>query len=229
MKRNYISPEFIYQKVHGSLNMVEHSSFFGSKMLSIDDSVSILNDNIIYYQLASGEQLDFNSESSLPQVIYDAVLDKKSNHTLILDPAQTDIQKEGNAAWILDVNLKSVLTDYIFATLKKWRTFEGIRNNMTIGNNVDSSIKQYITANVIDRYKFTKLELFIKSVDLVNVGGLKYDNVYDVSIDLSNNLFTKFQTITDSYDKDLRVKFYQPDPAGLYSFNYYFNLYFDRV
>ena len=197
MKRNYISPEFIYQKVHGSLNMVEHSSFFGSKMLSIDDSVSILNDNIIYYQLASGEQLDFNSESSLPQVIYDAVLDKKSNHTLILDPAQTDIQKEGNAAWILDVNLKSVLTDYIFATLKKWRTFEGIRNNMTIGNNVDSSIKQYITANVIDRYKFTKLELFIKSVDLVNVGGLKYDNVYDVSIDLSNNLFTKFQTITD--------------------------------
>ena len=80
MRRTYISPEFVYQKVHGTLNMVEHSSFFGSKMLEIDDNLNIKNDNIVYYQLSNGEQLDINAESNLPQIVYDAVIDKKNNH-----------------------------------------------------------------------------------------------------------------------------------------------------
>ena len=46
MRRTYISPEFIYQKVNGTFNMQEHSSFFGSKMIEIDDEIVIKNDNI---------------------------------------------------------------------------------------------------------------------------------------------------------------------------------------
>ena len=229
MCRNYISPEFNYKKVYGSLNMTEHSSFFGSKMLEIADNLNIINDNIIYYQQSTGEQVDLNSERSLPQVVYDAVSDKGNNQTLILDDAQTDSEKNGAARWILDIQLQSVLRDYIFATMKKWRTFEGVLNTMTINNNVDAAIKEYIDKNVLSRYKFTKVELFIQSVDLLTIGGLKYNNKFDVTIEATETLYTKFQTETDTNDLDIRLKFYQPQPANQYAFNYYFNLYFEKL
>lgn len=229
MRRTYISPEFNYKKVHGSFNMSEHSSFFGSKMLEIDDSLNVTNDNIIYYQQPSGEQSDLNSEKSLPQVVYDAVSDKKNNQKLILDDAQSESDKNGTARWILDIQLQSVLRDYIFATMKKWRTFEGVLNTMTINNNVDAAIREYIDKNVLNRYSFTKVELFIKSVDLLTVGGLKYDNKFDFTIESPSTLYTKFQTETDANNLDIRLKFYQPLPANQYAFNYYYNLYFEKL
>jgi hypothetical protein len=229
MRRTYISPEFIYQKVHGTLNMTEHSSFFGSKMLEIDDNLNIKNDNIVYYQLSNGEQLDLNSESNLPQIVYDAVIDKKNNHKLFLDESQSDSDKDSNARWILDIQLQSVLRDYIFATMKKWRTFEGVKNNMTMNNNVNASIKEYIDKNVLSRYKFTKVELFLQPVDLLTIGGLKYGNSFDVTIESPTTIYTKFQTETDANDLDIRLKFYQEKPAREFAFNYYFNLYFEKL
>jgi len=229
MRITSISPEFIYQKVNGTFNMVEHSSFFGSKMLEIDDSISIKNDNIIYYEQSNGEQLDANVESALPQIVYNAVDDKRNNQILKLDDAQTDEQKQGNARWILDIQIQSVLRDYIFATMKKWRTFEGVKNNMTISNNVDSAIKEYIDKNVLNRYKFSKIEFFLQSVDLISVGGLKYNNQYDPTIESSTTLYTKFSTETDANDLDIRLKFYQELPANLNAFKYYFNLYFEKL
>jgi len=209
--------------------MLEKSSFFGSKMLNIDSSISIKNDNIIYYQNANGEQIDLNSEKSLPQILYDAVIDKKNNHTITLDASQTDAQKDGSASWILDIQIKSVLRDYLFATMKKWRTFEGVLNNMTLNNSVDSAIYDYLDKNILSRYKYSRVELFYQPVDLLNVGGLKYDNQFDVSIESSSTLFSKFQTNTDSTDIDLKLTFSQNMPADYYSFNYYYNLYFEKI
>jgi hypothetical protein len=167
-------------------------------MLEIDDNLNIKNDNIVYYQLSNGEQLDLNSESNLPQIVYDAVIDKKNNHKLFLDESQSDSDKDSNARWILDIQLQSVLRDYIFATMKKWRTVEGVKNNMTMNNNVNASIKEYIDKNVLSRYKFTKVELFLQPVDLLTIGGLKYGNSFDVTIESPTTIYTKFQTETDN-------------------------------
>lgn len=230
MRRTYISPEFEYSKVYGTLNMNEHSSFFGSKMLEIEDVISIKNDNIIYYQLSNGEQIDISSESGIyPQIIYDAVNDKNKNHTIIMDESQTEFEKNQNARWIIDIQIQNILRNYIFATLKKFRTFEGVRNNMTINNSVDSAIIEYIDTNILSRYKFNRIEFFLKSIDLLNVGGLKYNNKFDVNIESTQSLFTKFETDTDANDIDLRLKFYQNKPASQNSFNYYFNLYFEKL
>ena len=49
MRRNYISPEFINSSIYGTYNMVEESNFFSAKMLYIEDSIYISNQNIIYY------------------------------------------------------------------------------------------------------------------------------------------------------------------------------------
>jgi hypothetical protein len=50
MRRSYISPEFEYNRVFGTLNMKEESSFFGSKMLEIEDSLELHNQGIVYFQ-----------------------------------------------------------------------------------------------------------------------------------------------------------------------------------
>lgn len=229
MRRTYISPEYQYQKVYGTFNMVEHSSFFGSKMLEIEDSISIKNDNIIYYQLENGVQLDAASEERLDQIVYNAILDKGSNHKLFIDDSQSESDKDGKARWILDIKLKDILKNYIFSTMKKYRTFEGVTNDMTVNNSVNASMRGYIDKNVLNRYKFTRVEFFLQSVDLLTIGGLKYGNKYDSNVESSSNIYTKFQSETDANDVDIRLTFYQDKPATRYAFNYYFNIYFEKL
>lgn len=230
MRRSYISPEFSYNRVFGTFNMLEQSSFFGSKMLEIADKIQINNENVIYYQQPNGEQISLNVESALPQVVYDSVADKGVNHTLILDESQSETQKDGNARWILEIKLRNVLRNYIFANLKKFRTFEGVEGFMVVDKNVNSAIFNYIDNNILNRYKFSNVEFFYKPVDILTVGGLKYNNKYDVNIEIvPNTKFTKIQTETDSEGIDVKVIFYQDKPASQFSFNYYFNLYFEKL
>jgi hypothetical protein len=229
MRRTYISPEFEYKKVFGTFNMSEKSSFFGSKMLEIEDKIEIKNESIIYYQNLTGEQLDLVAERNLPQIIFDTVTDKNKNHKLILDDSQLEPDRNGNTAWILDIEVKTILQNYLFATMKKWRTFEGISNDITYDNNVNIALTEYITKNVINRYKFTKLEFFLKTIDLLTLNRRKWENNFDVNIETKDYLFTKFQTQTEANDLDIRLKFYQSKPGSQYSFNYYFNLYFEKL
>lgn len=230
MRRTYISPEFEYKKVHGSLNMLEQSTFFGSKMLEIPDKIEILNENVVYFQLSNGEQLNLEAEKNLPQVVYDTVLDKQTNHSLKLDESQSEEDKLKNTRWILSISVKNILKNYIYATMKKFRTFEGLENNMTINNNVNAALLDYIDKNVLSRYKFNRVELFLKSVDLLTVSGLKYNNQYDSTMELNpGTLYTKFQTQTDVNDLDITLTFYQPDISSRYAFSYYYNLYFEKL
>jgi hypothetical protein len=46
MRRSYISPEYQNKAVSGTLNMLEESTFFGAKMLEVDDSIKIENQDI---------------------------------------------------------------------------------------------------------------------------------------------------------------------------------------
>jgi hypothetical protein len=46
MRRSYISPEYQNKAVSGTLNMLEESTF-GAKMLEVDDSIKIENQDII--------------------------------------------------------------------------------------------------------------------------------------------------------------------------------------
>lgn len=229
MRRSYISPEFIYSKVNGTLNMSEQSSFFGSKMIDIDDYIQIKNENIIYYQLSSNEQIDIISENSLPQKVYDTVLDKKLSHALIIDESQSESQKNNNTKWILNIQLRSVLRNYLFSTLKKYRTFEGVKNNMTKYNDVNSSITEYIDLNILNRYKFKSIDMYVSYVDLLMLNGLKYNNQYDANIENVNNIFKKIQTETEQDEKSMKIYFTQEKNSSLYAFKYYYNLYYEKI
>lgn len=232
MRRSYISPEFTYNNVFGTYNMIEQSSFFGSKMLEIEDSIKIADNNIIYYQNLNNEQLDLLIENSLSPIVYNASNDKNSNHTLVVDESQTKYQLENNTKWIMNIDLSQILSDYIFAILKQSRTFEGVKNAMTLNNDVNFAMRNYISSNVLNRYKYSKIELYLKYNDLRNQNILRYKNNWSTnptSIQTDANLLKRVQTET-AYDySSLRVLFDQEKPSSQYSFDYYFNILFEKI
>lgn len=228
MRRNYISPEYKYVPVCGTYNMLEQTSFFGSKMLEIEDLINISNDNIVYYQSDTKEQISYLLEKNLQPIVYSTIADKKANHTITLGESQSDLQKSQNARWVIRVNLKTILTNYLFATLKKYRTFEGVKNNMTIYNNIDSGITEYITKNVLNRYKYSSLQFFVNYKSFSQTDTLKHDNTFMEMFNTSL-ITSKAQVLLDSDEKILTIIFNQEKNASEYNFDYYFNLVFEKV
>jgi hypothetical protein len=229
MKRTYISPEFKYNLVNGSFKMAEDVSFFSSKMLKIDELLSITNDNLVYYQLPNGEQLDEESEKSFSEILFDATVQKKNNHSIIIDADQSEQSKNEKAKWVLSIDLKTILIDYIFAKMKFYRTFNGLRNSMTRNNDVNSAIVDYIKLNVLSRYKLLEVEFFLDYVNLTEEGKLKYANEYDPNIQNIDNKVRNFTQEINFDNSQLRLLFNQQELASKYSFKYYFNLYYERI
>jgi hypothetical protein len=228
MRRTYISPEFKINKVYGTFNMVEESNFFGAKMLEIEDFIEIVNQDIIYYQKDTNEQLDLSVESSLTSIVYSSSTNKQNNHTLTLDKSQPQYQLNKNTKWILDINLDQIFNDFVFSSLKKYRTFEGLKNNMTLEKDVNVAIRKYITTNVRNRYKLNRVELLVDYKDLRNQNILKWKNVWNSKL-TSDKKMNKIQTETASDESKITIIFEQEKPSETYNYEYYFNIYFDKL
>jgi len=229
MRRTYISPEYQNRAVYGTLNMVEESTFFGAKMLEIEDTISIDNQDIIYYQKLNGEQLDFSIESSLSSIVYSSSTNKLNNHTLELDTTQPKYQLDNNTRWILTIDLKTIIIDYLYATLKRYRTFEGVKNEMTMFNDVNVGVRNYIQSNVLNRYKFKSIDLYVRYQDLRNQSLLRYKNNWDNNIINPTYKLIKFQTETEFDESSIRITFNQEKPSNTYSMDYYFNILFEKI
>ena len=229
MRRTYISPEFNHDDIYGTFNMVEESNFFGSKMLEIEDSIYIDTQNIIYYQNTNGEQIDLSSEQILESNVYSSSTSKDLYKNLILDESQSSYVKDNSTRWILSVNLRSILIDFLYAELKRYRTFEGIKNTMTVNNDVNSSLKNYITENVINRYKFSRIDLYIEYKDMRSNSLFRFKNNWNYLAYSPQNQLKKIQTETQFDGSSVRVLFNQEKPSTIYNFNYYFNVLFEKL
>lgn len=227
MRRTYISPEYNNNIVNGTFNMVEQSSFFGSKMLETESQISIDNNDIIWYQRTNNEQIDFSIESSLKSKFYSSSDNKRKNHRLLIDEKQSQFQKERNTKWILEINLSSILQNYVFASMKKYRTFEGLKNEMTIYNDVDVALNEYIKSNVLNRYRFSKIELFIEYKELRNSNILRYKNIWNPNVP-KDSILDKFQLNQVIPDSLISISFDQR-PSSQFAFEYYFNILFDKI
>jgi hypothetical protein len=229
MRRSYISPEYNNIPIYGTFNMVEESNFFAAKMLEVEDSIYISNQNIIYYQKSTGEQVDLAIESSLPTQVYSASDNMKSHQRLTLDETQLNYQKESNTKWILDIDLRDILSDYLFAIMKRYRTFEGITNPITKTNDVNTAIREYISNNVANRYKLSRLDLYVSYTDLRSQNVLRYKNTWKYTIASDSNLLKKKQVDVAFDESTLKVLFTQEKPSSEYNFDYYFNILFEKI
>ena len=81
------------------------------------------------------------------------------NHSIKIDESQTNYQKENSTKWIMDIKINDVLSNFLFANLKRYRTFEGMKASLTRTNDVNTTIREYIDKNVLNRYKLKKIVL----------------------------------------------------------------------
>jgi hypothetical protein len=221
MRRTYISPEYKYLNKPGSLNMQESTSFFGSKMMDIEDTVIADSSNIVYYTSSTGEQISFNLEKNNPAIVYNTVLDKESNHIITQDKAQSQTQIDTNCRWIIDIDLKKILQNYLFAQLKSARTFEGVLNTNTIYGNVDDAVRQYIDKNLISRYGFIGIDFYVEYVELSIQGRLRFVNHF-TEITSPSSTTTRIQSTSNFDNSKLTVIFNQELPTTSHVFDYYF-------
>jgi hypothetical protein len=232
MRRTYISPEFDYKKVYGSFNMKEESSFFGSKMLEIEDSLELTTQSIVYYQNPKGEQLDLDIEKLSPPIVYSVSENFKANHTLVLDESQSEFLRNTTTSYVLTINLETILESFLFATLKQYRTFDGVKSDMCYSGDVNFSMRQYIIKNVVDRYKFNRVELFLNYVDLRDQNIRRYNNTWSTNptaISTETNKLKNVQTETEYDFSSIRLTFNQQKSSQLFSFEYYFKLFWEKL
>ena len=229
MRRNYISPEYVYKKVNGTLSMSEESTFFGAKMLEVEDSLLIGNENMIWNQRFNGEQIDKVTETTLPPKLYSSADSMGLNHTITIDDTQTQSKKEKNTRWIIDINVSKILNEYLFAKLKSNRTLEGVRTQMTIYNDIDTAVKKYVELNVNNRYSLVRVDLYVEYVDLRSQSVLRYQNKWSPSVVSNTNKTNKFQTISDFNQNNIRILFDQLQHSSQFKFDYFFNLYFEKI
>lgn len=229
MRKSYITSDYHYNNVYGTYNMIEESNFFGSKMLEIEDSIFLDKIDLIYYQNDKNEQLDINTEKILESKSYSSILSKNSNHRLILDEKQSDYQKENSTKWILDINLNNILGEYIFAKMKTHRTFEGIKNNMTFNNNINASLVYYIKYNVLNRYKFSGIDIYVQYESLLDDSLYKWVNNWDDTVQSYQNKVYRYETNLKWNQSEIKVMLTQEKPSTLYNFKYYFNILFEKL
>jgi hypothetical protein len=229
MRRNYISPEYQHKRVYGSYNMVEESNFFGSKMLDIEDLITIEKQDLVYYQNVKGEQIDFSTESLIKSINYSTIKDKEVLHTLVLDETQPKTQKDKNAKWILTIEIKSLLENFLFATMKKYRTFEGLKNEMTLEGDVNTALRKYIDYNVINRYKIKTINLYIQYKDIRNLGALKLVNNWDPKSMIEPNKMSKTQRETSVDGSQIKLIFNQEKSSEDFNFTYFFVPIFEKM
>lgn len=243
MRRNYISPEWDYIKIPGTINMTENISLLSSKMLEIEDSLIIENQNLVYFQNSEGEQINLDVESSLEPLSYSSSEDKRINHTLEIDNTQSQSQKDNLSKWIIKIDSETILTNHIFALIKRYRTFEGLKNSITKNGNVDFAIKEYIIKNVVNRYKITKIDFYINYVNLIERGALKWNNVWagykdpstgregilPTDIIKDSNRLPKFETQTEYDYSKVTIYFTQEKKAQEFCFDYFFNLKYEKI
>jgi hypothetical protein len=184
---------------------------------------------IISTGMSTQKQIDLAIESSLPTQVYSASDNMKSHQKLTLDDSQLDSQKESNTKWILNIDLRDILSDYLFATMKRYRTFEGISNPLTKNNDVNTAIREYISNNVTNRYKLNRLDLYVSYTDLRSQNVLRYKNTWKSTIVSDSNLLKKKQMDLAFDESSLKVLFTQEKTSTQYNFDYYFNILFEKI
>ena len=228
MRRTGIAPEYTYVNRPGTFNMTEKKSFMGSKIMSTDDSVELLNQDIIYYEQINGEQTNLDQEITINPVVYSVVSDKKENQQINLDNSQEEQDKNLKTKWVIDINIIQLLRNYIFTEIKGSRSFEGVLNTNTVNGSVNDALYDYIDNNIIDLYKLSNINLYIKNISLQDENRRRLDVRYNHRINSTKYISKKYR-LSFNKDKSFAQLFLtQEKNSKEFIFDYYFDLIFTK-
>lgn len=229
MKENLILKKYQTQPVNGTFSMKEVKTFFGSKMMDIEDNIMIDSKTLQYSDTSEGFQYFEDEKKEANEIFKTPNLNglKENNHNI-------RSFRFGSGIWNFNINTREILINYLFYKIKEKRTFKSIRTNNLQDQNIDDAIRQYIEYNVIDRYKFSKIDLFVKIQNITqsqNVKGqlqLKSNPQYDPTIESQEYLIDDFNLQANKNDISQIYLTYALKNPRENNFNYYFNIHFEK-
>jgi len=248
MKDDLMLKKYKTENVYGTFNLLEENTFFGSKIMDIEDEIPIEKNSIKYYQvfdytnnpiLTKKNGYQFYNYNSYEEHLFVLNINnlKIENHT-ISKAQQSEIDEKLNTKWNLLIDQKSILREYLFARIKEARTFKAIYYNNLANKNINESIYDYIDLNLLDRYEFSHINFYVKYIDIRenltnnNIILKQYDPTFDIDMNLDKYYVSNINIETENNVNilpKLKVKYNQTMPSTENKFNYYFNLYFRKI
>lgn len=238
MKSDLIITRFKTETVIGTKESSDTKTFFGSKMVDIEDVILIDNSNIQYSEIYTTGNTENNGYQYYDDIDYKEsiyLIDlsdvKYNNHTMSL-VSQSSIDLKSNTQWKLNINWKNILNDYIFYQLKNRRTFKCIKYTDVLSENINLYINNYVSDNLLNRYQFSQLNFYVKYFDLENGDeftdpNLSFNPIFTADVRNSENLIANVNTTV--LDSTLTVNYKQTQSSENKKFNYYFDLIFTKV
>jgi len=243
MKSDMMISKFGRVPVIGTKSSKEIKSFFGSKLIDIEDTVyvndisiqyseiidkiNIQNDHYQYYDKTT-LQPETNILRSLNDVKYE-------NHSIDIY-SQLDIINN-NFEWILIINAKNILKEYLFLKLKESRVFKCIKSEDLIERNINDYIYNYITSNLLNRYNISELAFYVRYYDVINRGIFdKYqvlkDPKFNKDVFSEDNRVKNVNIMTPDYLNNLdtvKIIYNQIKTNVQYKFDYYFTISYQKI
>ena len=248
MKSNLIIRKYDTTPAKGVRSSKEIKSFFGSKLIDIEDTiyindisiqysevvdkVNIQNDHYQYY-----DQNILHSETNILRSLDDV---KYENHSIDIYSQidTTVISANRNFEWIMVINAKNILREYLFLRLKESRVFKTITSTDLVERNVNSYINDYIDDNILNRYNIQELTFYVNYFNVVNDATifdkgqvLKGPN-FNKSVFNVNNIVKNVNIMTPDYLNNLdtvKMIYNQIKDNRIYKFDYYFTISYKKI
>ena len=174
MKSNLILKKFKTESVIGIKQLKDITMFFGGKMFDIEDEIIINDDSIEYSYFVdsnlknTGYQFLSESDVILNETVYSMNLfDIKDKYHTISLLQQTKKDLKYNSKWELEIDLKTILENYIFAKIKESRAFKCISYLDVTNKDINLTLLEYIRNNLIGRYYFSNLDFYVQYFDIL--------------------------------------------------------------
>lgn len=238
MKSDLIITRFKTQPIIGTKESNDTKTFFGSKMVDIEDTITIDDSKIQYSELFKTDMTDNNGYQfykdidNLESIYLINLTDvKKDYHTITL-VSQAVIDLTNNTQWNISINWKDILRDYMFYKLKNRRTFKCIKYTDVLSENINLFIRDYIIDNLLNRYQFTQLNFYVEYVDLqtgdeFSEPNLLFDPIFTIDVKKEEN---SIKNVNSTLLNDLLlINYKQTQSSANKKFNYYFDLIFTKI
>jgi hypothetical protein len=215
MKKNFITRETTLEPIKGTFNMRELKFFYGSKIMEIEDVMTIDENDIQWIESATNTQgLGLENQN----MILNTEQLKLTNHQITLFPNQSVTEKSQYTKWQLVFNIDVMINKYLFAQIKRARTFAGIDNTDTTSNDIDIAIQDYITQNVKPRIRFFTINFYIKYYQIgtateTGAIALQFTPIFRQSLiepsPIAGETTQQFQARSKTYKDSLQIKNFQ--------------------
>ena len=238
MKSDLIISRYKTEKIIGTKSSFDARTFFGSKMIDIEDDILIDDSLIQYSELYDTEDKRnngyqyYNDIDNLEKIYLVNLFDVKDTYHTITLGSQSNVDLRLNTNWTILVNWKDILVEYIYLKLKEQRTFKTIKFDNVLSENINLYIKKYIENNLISRYEIGIIDFYIKFYDLDEGDedtdpNLLLNPIFDATIQSDENRVKNVNSTTSP--TILNIQYKQTESSQYKKIHYYFYLSINKL